>query len=143
MGLIGSSGMKKTLLRKTALVFMKNLRNTSFTSVLFVIVLALLMINTVCAEELTATITSGTTAEGHYGVAYDSGKGKIFITNVDFNTVTVISESSSTSASPSTSPSQQPPSYLCAGLLIAIVAIVILVVVVAALLRRRMGRNST
>jgi DNA-binding beta-propeller fold protein YncE len=49
-----------------------------------------------------ATVNVGVRA---YGVAYDSAKGEVFVTNRSDNTVSVISDGSSTTASTSTSAS--------------------------------------
>ena len=62
--------------------------------VIFIVIIALQTINLVSAIGVTEYITSGTEYGGHYGIAYDYGKSEMFITNVDFNSVTVISDSS-------------------------------------------------
>ena len=59
-------------------------------------IVALSAVNAVHAVEVTATISVGTTSGGHYGIAYDSGRGEIFVTNLDFNSVSVISDSTNT-----------------------------------------------
>jgi hypothetical protein len=61
---------------------------------LFIMIVALPAANAVHAIEVTATISVGTTSGGHYGIAYDSGKGEIFVTHSESNTVSVISDSS-------------------------------------------------
>jgi hypothetical protein len=60
------------------------------------------------AIEVTATITLENPG-GYYGIAYDSGKGEIFVTYSESNRVSVISDSSGTSPSPTATPSDQQP----------------------------------
>ena len=45
---------------------------------------------------VTNTIIHGTEYGGHHGISYDYGKGDLFISNVDFHSVTVISDASHT-----------------------------------------------
>ena len=61
----------------------------------FIIVVALSAVNAVGAFEVTATITLGNPG-GYYGLAYDSAKGEIFVANGDFDSVSVISDSTNT-----------------------------------------------
>src|SRR4030042_987396 len=74
-----------------AALTMKELKKISLTSFLITIILVLSSA-TVHAFEVTATITLENPG-GYYGIAYDSGKSEIFITNVDFDLVSVISDS--------------------------------------------------
>jgi len=50
---------------------------------IFIVVFAFSIVGTVYAVEVTATITVGTSPTG---VAYDSGKGEIFVANSGYNT---------------------------------------------------------
>ena len=59
------------------------------------LIVALLSVNAVHAVEVTATISLGNYG-GYYGLAYDSGKGEIFIANGDFDSVSVISDNNNT-----------------------------------------------
>jgi len=60
---------------------------------LFIVIVVLSAANAVHAVEVIATVPVGT---GPWGVAYDSGKGEIFVANHYDNTVSVISDSSNT-----------------------------------------------
>ena len=59
---------------------------------LFILIVSLQTINLVSAIGVTENITSGTEYGGHYGIAYDYGKNEMFITNMDFDSVTIISD---------------------------------------------------
>ncbi|MCW4044492.1 MAG: hypothetical protein NWE94_03125, partial [Candidatus Bathyarchaeota archaeon] len=64
-------------------------------SLLLIMVVASPAFNAVHAMGVVATITMEKPG-GCYGVAYDSGKGEIYITNWGANTVSVISDSNHT-----------------------------------------------
>ena len=68
---------------------MKNLKKIFSVSILFTLILFLSAANTVRALGVSGTITVGT---GPNGVAYDSGKGEVFVTNSGAGTVSVISD---------------------------------------------------
>ena len=72
---------------------MGNLKKISAILILFTIVLAFSVANTVHATGVIATIPLVTYPEG---VAYDSGKSEIFVTNNDNNIVSVISDKTNT-----------------------------------------------
>jgi YVTN family beta-propeller protein len=59
-------------------------------SLLFIMIFALSMVHTVNAVTVTNTITVGTSPTG---VAYDSAKNEMFVSNSGYNTVSVISDS--------------------------------------------------
>jgi YVTN family beta-propeller protein len=61
-----------------------------FLCLIFMMTIALSIVDTVQAASVTATISVGTAPTG---VAYDSTKGKMFVANSGFNTVSVISDS--------------------------------------------------
>jgi len=65
-----------------------------FLGILFMVV-ELSAIIAVCAVEVTDTIIMEFYG-GYYGLAYNSAKGEIFVTNVDFNSVYVISDINNT-----------------------------------------------
>jgi YVTN family beta-propeller protein len=62
-------------------------------SVIFVVLFSLCAANSVSAIGVTATITVGMNPEG---IAYDSGKGEIFVSSMHNNTVSVISDTNNT-----------------------------------------------
>jgi hypothetical protein len=110
---------------------------------LFIMIFALSAANAVHAVGVTATITVGASPQG---VAYDSGKGEIFVANSVSNTVSVISDASSISASPSPTASQSPsptsgriPEFSSAALfsIIAMIAVTTCIVALAAKKSRR------
>ena len=69
------------------------LRAWSLLGLVFMVIFALLGAQKANGIGVNTTISS--TAGGHYGVAYDSAKGEIFVTNVDFSSVSVISDNTS------------------------------------------------
>jgi len=76
--------------RVIATLTMKKLKKISLVSLLITIIL-ILSSATVHAFEVTAAITLENPG-GYYGIAYDSGKSEIFLTNADFDLVSVISD---------------------------------------------------
>ena len=61
--------------------------------VIFVVFFSLCAVNSVSAIGVTSTMTVGQSPEG---IAYDSGKGEIFVSSMANNTVSVISDSTNT-----------------------------------------------
>jgi len=55
-------------------------------------------------EEDQTVVASMPTGTGHYGIAYDSGKGEVFVANVASNMVSIISDSASSTSASSTAP---------------------------------------
>jgi DNA-binding beta-propeller fold protein YncE len=96
---------------------------------LFAAIVICPVVNMVHAFEVTATITLENPG-GYYGIAYDSGKGEIFVTYSESNRVSVISDSSLPSVSPSSAPSPSPtvPEFTPAAILILAIATYIIVV---------------
>ena len=82
---------KKTF---TAALTLKELKKTLLAPVLVILILVLSPA-TVQAFEVTDAITLELYG-GYYGVAYDSGRGEIYLTNGDFELVYVISDSTNT-----------------------------------------------
>jgi hypothetical protein len=68
---------------------------------IFTVIFALLAVNVVYAAGVVGTITVGTEPTG---VAYDSGKGEIFVTNEASSSVSVISDSTNTAYTASMPP---------------------------------------
>jgi len=77
--------------RVIATLTMKKLKKIYLVSLLITTTL-ILSSATVHAFEVTAAITLENPG-GYYGIAYDSGKSEIFLTNADFDLVSVISDS--------------------------------------------------
>ncbi len=114
---------------------MKNLKKIfSLVSILFTLILVLSAANMVHAIEVTATIPVGTNPEG---VAYDSGKGEIFVANSDSNSISVLSDSSNTS----TSQSSTLPELSGAVLILVIVAVVVVILCAVALAVKKSART--
>src|SRR5208283_4375356 len=72
---------------------MKNLKKISLASILFITLLALSMASVVNAVGVNATIKVGLFPEG---IAYDSGKGELFVANWLSDSVSVISDNTDT-----------------------------------------------
>ncbi len=105
---------------------------------LSVVIFMLSSAGSVHAAAATATITVGNSP---VGVAYDSGKGEIFVANNWANTVSVLSDSSGTSStsSPTASASKNPsvPEFGSTALIMVVATMVVAACAVALTVRIR------
>jgi uncharacterized membrane protein len=112
----------------------KNLKKIFWVLILITLILVLSAANMVHAVEVTATIQvkAGT-------VAYDSGKGEIFVVNSASSSISVLSDSSSTSVSPTPTV----PEFSNVDLILVVLAVVVVILCAVALAVRKSTRTHS
>jgi DNA-binding beta-propeller fold protein YncE len=115
---------------------MRNLKKISSILILFTIVLALSASNTVHAVGVIGTITVG---DFPNDVAYDSGKGEIFVADQGSSVVSVISDASGTTSSPSLSV----PEFSNVAVILVVVVMVAVTFCAVALALKKLTRTNS